>query len=241
MGRARVVAAGVGIAVVAAGGTVVLTQLASAADSNTLTACVKNDSGELRLVAAGTTCAKGEHLVTWSITGPQGVPGPTGSPGAQGPKGDPGGSAPPAVVGFLSVDGIPGDATVAGHEGEIAVSSFSFGATNSSSTASGSGGGTGKATLSNITVVKSTDKASPLLLRSVLTGQHIRSAKLTLCDPVNCAGTTTEVYDLSDLLVVGDAHSTPPGTESLQLDFTKISYTAGGSSVSWDKALQTTG
>ena len=42
----------------------------------TIFACVKNDTGALRIVAKGTACRSGEYRLTWGTEGPQGPPGP---------------------------------------------------------------------------------------------------------------------------------------------------------------------
>ena len=45
--------------------------------SSTILACANKETGALRI--AYKACKKGENNVSWSITGPQGVPGPAGS------------------------------------------------------------------------------------------------------------------------------------------------------------------
>ncbi len=42
----------------------------------TIFACVKNDTGALRIVAKGTACRSGEYRLTWGTEGPQGPAGP---------------------------------------------------------------------------------------------------------------------------------------------------------------------
>jgi type VI protein secretion system component Hcp len=53
---------------------------------------------------------------------------------------------------FIKLDGVTGDATVNGTPGWIAIDGFDWGVTNSSSFATGGGGGAGKATFSPLTV-----------------------------------------------------------------------------------------
>ena len=43
---------------------------------NTIHACVNQINGGVRIVAAGASCQRSEAPVQWSITGPQGEPGP---------------------------------------------------------------------------------------------------------------------------------------------------------------------
>jgi len=241
--RNRIIAGGSVAVLVAAGGIFAATQLANAAsgDSTTLYACVKSDDGQMRMVDAGTTCRTPERLVSWSVTGPQGVPGPHGSPGPQGVPGPAGpagdsGAAAASVVGFLSAPGITGDSTATGHVGDVEITAFELSVTNSGTTTGGGGAGAGKADLSPITIVKHTDKASVDLMAMALSGSHLRDATVTLCDPANCAATTTGVYALSDVLVSSDKHSAVGDTESLAITAVKLKYTVGSDFTAWDFA-----
>lgn len=54
------------------------------ADTVTIYACVKTNTGFIKIVPANTTCANGETLLSWNQVGPQ---GPTGPTGPQGPAG----------------------------------------------------------------------------------------------------------------------------------------------------------
>jgi hypothetical protein len=62
-------------------------------------ACYKTDNGQLRVVDSA-TCNSSELPLSWSQTGPQGIPGPQGLPG---PKGDPGAPGVPGPSGLASV------------------------------------------------------------------------------------------------------------------------------------------
>jgi hypothetical protein len=80
-----------------------------------ITACV-NPAGQVRLVAAGSSCRPQEQPVTWNVQGPQGpqglpgadgtdgVDGNDGATGPQGPQGEPGtpGVSPALVVDSLN-------------------------------------------------------------------------------------------------------------------------------------------
>ena len=50
----------------------------------TIRACVANNTGSVRLVAANASCFANEHVVEWAANGTAGPPGP---PGPQGPQG----------------------------------------------------------------------------------------------------------------------------------------------------------
>ncbi len=113
---------------------------------------------------------------------------------------------------------------------------------NPSST-SGGGGGTGKASFSDLSIMCSVGKASPLLFKACATGEHIKKATLF----VRKAGGGQQDYyviTLSDLLVSsiqqGPANTSDGRpTETFSLNFSKIewSYTAADGVVTktgWD-------
>lgn len=81
---------------------------------------------------------------------------------------------------FLKIEGVTGEATATGHEGEIEIYSFSWGASNPttiSSQSTGSGGG--KVAVSSFNIMKKTDLASPNLFKTCCTGTHYPTALVT--------------------------------------------------------------
>ncbi len=50
----------------------------------TISACVNNASGTVKIVAAGDTCKGNDTLMTWNTQGPQGPAGPAGPVGPAG-------------------------------------------------------------------------------------------------------------------------------------------------------------
>lgn len=68
----------------------VLVAAAPAPGQTVITACVKLNQGQVRIVAASEACGPSEAKVTWNIAGPQGPKGDVGPAGPPGPKGDPG-------------------------------------------------------------------------------------------------------------------------------------------------------
>lgn len=84
-----------------------------------------------------------------------------------------------AVDFFLKVDGANGESTQQGHKDEIKIHSFSWGASQHTSVSGSGGSGAGKASLSDISVMKDLDKASPEMFKMLLTGKHIATATLT--------------------------------------------------------------
>jgi hypothetical protein len=65
-------------------------------------ACKNNSSGDLRVVAQGTSCPRNWSLLSWNVAGP---PGPIGPQGPQGPPGVPG---PQGSQGQQGPQGVPG-------------------------------------------------------------------------------------------------------------------------------------
>lgn len=95
-----------------------------------------------------------------------------------------------AVDLFLKIDGIKGESQKKGHKDEIEIISFSFGASQHGSFhTGGAGGGSGKAEIRDISVMKAVDKSSPELFKACATGKHIKeiviySQKATGSDPL---------------------------------------------------------
>ena len=72
-----------------------------------------------------------------------------------------------AVDMFLEVKEVPGESMKKGHEGQIDIVSFSFGAVQHGSFARGGpGGGAGKAEFQDISIIKEVDKSSPKLFQA---------------------------------------------------------------------------
>lgn len=97
------------LAVVAAG--VIYTLPVRAQAPAEIRACVHNGNNQLRLLAAGQSCAANERMVVWGVAGPAGptgATGATGQQGLQGPKGDPGPVGPRGNIGPQGPKGDPG-------------------------------------------------------------------------------------------------------------------------------------
>lgn len=83
-----------------------------------------------------------------------------------------------AVDYFLKIDGIEGESQDARHKNEIAVESFSWGATQVAAPATG-GTTAGKVSIQDFHFAARLSKASPKLFLSCATGQRVRSAVLS--------------------------------------------------------------
>lgn len=108
------------------------------------------------------------------------------------------------------------------HKGEIDVLAWSWGMSQSASMHFGSGGGTGKVNVQDISITKRIDKSSPNLIKFCCQGKHFPTATLT----VRKAGANPIEYfviKMADCLIssiqTGGAGQADQLTESLSLNF----------------------
>jgi len=80
---------------------------------------------------------------------------------------------------ILEIHSIPGESKKDGFKDKIDLESWSWGATNIGTGATGGGHGAGKVSMQDFHFVKSIDKASPKIMLACAEGTHIPSAKLT--------------------------------------------------------------
>jgi type VI secretion system secreted protein Hcp len=129
---------------------------------------------------------------------------------------------------FIKFDGIEGESEDGKHAKEIDVISWSVGVSQTGTMAVGGGGGSGKAQFNDFHFVHAIDQASPALWLKSASGDHIKSATLT----VRKAGKEQQEYfivKLTDMIVtsvqLGDtAADGGKPTESISLNFAKIEY-----------------
>src|SRR5436305_7085006 len=141
---------GVALAVASVAGVLVMGGLAYAAHRSgpipigadgTITACAKQGSGRLRIVASAASCAKHEQVVTWNQKGQK------GDPGLPGPPGPPGAAAP--APGDLTA----GQLTIGTHT--VPIHAFHFDVSNTATIGgAGAGAGAGKANVADVEVLK---------------------------------------------------------------------------------------
>ncbi|MET0741431.1 MAG: type VI secretion system tube protein Hcp [Candidatus Nanopelagicales bacterium] len=128
---------------------------------------------------------------------------------------------------FLKVDGIPGESTHIAHKGEIEVDSWTWGVTHQGALYAGGGGGVGKASLSDLSVVTSISAASPVLLNACVSGSHFKQATLS---GVRTGGKGADFvrYRLSDVMVTAVQHAdtgSDEPTEQLAFTYAKVEVT----------------
>ncbi len=129
---------------------------------------------------------------------------------------------------FLKLDGIDGESADSKHKGDIDLQSFSWGASNAGSFSAGGGGGSGKVSMQDFHFVMNMNKASPKLMLTCATGEHIKKATL-VCRK---AGTDQQEYlkvTFTDVLVSSYQTGASAGggsgpTDQISLNFAKVEF-----------------
>jgi|SRR5208282_5651198 len=129
---------------------------------------------------------------------------------------------------FLKIKGIDGESQDSKHKGEIDLQSFSFGATQSGTMHGGGGGGAGKVSVHDLTILKFIDKASPKLFASCANGEHIGNAVL-VCrkagkDPMEYLTITLTDLLISDYHTSGSSKEGIIPVDEVKLNFSKIEF-----------------
>ncbi len=112
--RRRVVLLAVAVAAIVTAG---VAYSSSGSASSTLTACVNETNGNMRLVGSASDCRQHETAVTWNVEGQAGATGPTGPTGAQGPQGPTGATGPTGPQGAQGPTGPQGATGPTGPQG----------------------------------------------------------------------------------------------------------------------------
>lgn len=126
---------------------------------------------------------------------------------------------------FMKIDSLNGESKDSVHSGEIDVLAWSWGATNSGSAHQGTGAGSGKVNVQDLSFTKYVDLSSPDLMKYCANGKHIPSATLT----VRKAGENPLEYltiTMNEVLVSSISHGGSGGqdrlTENVTLNFAKF-------------------
>lgn len=129
---------------------------------------------------------------------------------------------------FLKLTNIKGEALDAKHKDEIEVLSWSFGSSQSGSAHGGTGSGTGKVAIQDLTITHYVDQASSDLLKYLTTGKHIDEGMLVVR---KAGGTHLEYFKLKmeQVLVTHISNGGGAGqdriTENVTLNFRKFTQT----------------
>jgi type VI secretion system secreted protein Hcp len=129
---------------------------------------------------------------------------------------------------FLKLTNIKGEALDAKHKQEIEVLSWSFGASQTGSAHLGTGSGTGKVAIQDLSITKHVDTSSTDLLKFLITGKHIDEGMLTVR---KAGGTAIEYFKIkmTQVLVTHISNGGSAGhdqvTENVTLNFRKFTQT----------------
>jgi len=138
-----------------------------------------------------------------------------------------------AVDMFWKLQGgkIPGESQDAIHKDEIDIYSYSWGVSNAATFAHGSGGGSGRSTFGDFSVMKKVDKASHLLSKSCSDGSHIPDAIVSIRKSGGATGKGQQdylIFKFTDILITGVQHSASSGgddaMESVSFSYSKVEF-----------------
>jgi type VI secretion system secreted protein Hcp len=123
-----------------------------------------------------------------------------------------------AVDMFMKVEGASGESQDANHKGWTNIDSFSWGATQPHSMATGGGAGAGKVTFHDLNVVASMDKAYSAVLKHCATGKHLGQVEISLC---KAGGSQIEFgkITLTDVLVTNVTVSGANGQDAVVVNY----------------------
>ena len=130
-----------------------------------------------------------------------------------------------AIDYFLKLDGIKGESADAKHKDEIDVESFSWGLTQAVAHGTGGGQGAGKASFQDFHFVMRFNLASPSLMKSCATGQHIKLGTLS-CRKAGKDQQEFLTIKMTDVLVssyqTGGSEGSDVPFDQVSLNFAKI-------------------
>jgi type VI secretion system secreted protein Hcp len=133
-----------------------------------------------------------------------------------------------AVDAFVKIDGINGESTDDKHKQWIEILSFSLGMHQPSSAASGTGGRSAeRVNISDFSISKVVDSASPYLALACCDGRHIKEVKVELCEASENKHKYAE-YVMENVIISSYQPSGHSGgdkpVESVSFNFGKIKW-----------------
>jgi type VI secretion system secreted protein Hcp len=139
-----------------------------------------------------------------------------------------------AVDMFMKIDDLKGEARDGAtkgtkHDGEIGVISWAWGMTQTGSTHDGTGSGTGKVNVQDLSFTKYCDKASPVLMQYCCNGKHFGNAILTCRKAGGEKPVEYLVIKMYDIIIssvsTGGGGNDERITEHVSLNFAKFELT----------------
>lgn len=143
---------------------------------------------------------------------------------------------------FMKIEGVDGESTRDGHQGEVEVFSFSWGASNPTSVSSGTTGlSASRVSISSFNIMKQTDLASGTLFQKCCQGAHIPSIVVTLNKAAGETKMDYLVYKFQNCMVESIQWSGSSGgddrpTESVSFAFAKVEITYNQQAITGAKA-----
>ncbi len=135
---------------------------------------------------------------------------------------------------YLKFEGGPklsGESERKGHEGDIEIMSFSFGASNPATISGGTkGSAAGKGTVSSFNISKVADTASPILFQACMKGDHFPKATVTLNKSGGDAHLPYLIFEFEEVYISSVQWSGASGgddrpMESISFDFGSVKTT----------------
>lgn len=123
-----------------------------------------------------------------------------------------------AIDMFLRVDGVSGESQDANHKGWTDITSFNWGASQPGTMFAGGGGGAGKVTFSDLSVMAPIDKSTSALLAGCASGKHFPKVEVSIC---KAGGSQIEycLITLEDVLITGVYFGGAQGNENLNMQY----------------------
>jgi type VI secretion system secreted protein Hcp len=123
---------------------------------------------------------------------------------------------------------VNGESTDKTHAGEIEVLAWSWGMSQNGSTHSGTGGGSGKVAVQDLSITKYVDKATPTLMKICCKGSHLTEVTLTLRkagdpDPVEYVKLVMKECVISNI-TTGGSGGGDRLTENISINFAEFHY-----------------
>jgi type VI secretion system secreted protein Hcp len=121
-----------------------------------------------------------------------------------------------AVDMFLKLGDIKGESLATDHVDEMELLSWSWGCSQTGSTHSGTGGGTGCAQVQDLTICKYVDKSTPTVVQACCAGTHMPEALLTLRKAGGNSPVEYLKIKLNEVLVSSHAFGAGGGDEVME-------------------------
>ncbi|MDR2155975.1 MAG: type VI secretion system tube protein Hcp [Burkholderiaceae bacterium] len=119
-----------------------------------------------------------------------------------------------AVDMFMRVEGANGESKDSNHKDWTDIQSFTWGASQPGSMASGGGGGVGKASFRDLQVVALLDKAAPAVLKNCISGKHLNKVEISVCKAGGSQIEYTRIT-LEEVMVTSVEYASDPKSDSV--------------------------